>query len=141
MEYEEDPLWKENARRQKTERARQREAQLYREADALARANPTKYIWNRARQRAKKTGIPFTIEPSDIVIPERCPYLGFRLFCVGGEGYLKNGASLDRKNNALGYIPGNVQVISNMANTMKQDASIEMLRRFAKGILEVHGHG
>lgn len=46
--------------------------------------------------------------------------------------------SVDRINSKLGYIKGNVQVISNKANRMKNDASIEELLIFSKNAIKMH---
>ena len=42
--------------------------------------------------------------------------------------------SLDRINPDLGYIPGNVRIISNLANMMKSSATLEQLKTFYKNI-------
>lgn len=39
---------------------------------------------------------------------------------------------------SLGYIKGNVQVISWYANCLKSDLTEDQLLRFAKGVLAVH---
>lgn len=61
--------------------------------------------------------------------------LGLRLF-VGQGGHHPCSPSLDRRDPALGYVPGNVWVISNRANTMKNDARPDELIKFAKSILK-----
>lgn len=69
-----------------------------------------------------------TITRYDIEWPEFCPVLGVRLVYDGGGGVVgPNTASLDRHDNTLGYIPGNVYVISRRANTLKNDATAEEL--------------
>jgi len=96
------------------------------------RENPEKYILYQARARAKKFDLPFDLELSDIYIPNCCPILGIELvknFTGSGPSY--NSPSLDRIRPDLGYVKGNVQVISMRANVMKNDASPEELKKFA----------
>jgi hypothetical protein len=91
-------------------------------------------MWLVARRRAAKLGIPFSIEPSDITIPDTCPMLGIPIKrSVGHKS--ANSPSLDKKIPSLGYVKGNVWVISDKANTMKQDATPEQLVTFAKNAL------
>ena len=81
-------------------------------------------ILYRVKSRAKKAGIPFNIGISDIVIPDVCPILGIKLVLTNqGKGYHTNSPSLDRINPTLGYIKGNVRVISARANLLKNDAT------------------
>lgn len=103
---------------------------------AYLRAQPPEYhMYYRARWRARQADEPFTIERSDVVVPELCPYLGIPLF--KGEGkQTANSPSIDRIDSAKGYTKGNVEVISNMANAMKYNATPEQLVTFAKAILE-----
>lgn len=90
-----------------------------------------------ARKRAKEKGLPFNLEKSDIIIPTHCPYLGLELKNWVPRGQSRRQViSLDRIIPELGYVKGNIQVISHLANTMKNDASKEELISFAKKILE-----
>ena len=83
--------------------------------------------WHRLRIKARETGILFTIAKEDLKVPEFCPVLGIRLQ-VGGSGGRASSPSVDRLVPALGYIPGNVHVISMRANAIKNDATAEELR-------------
>lgn len=85
-----------------------------------------------ARVRARKAGVPFTLSVTDIEIPTHCPVLGIPLFqSIGQRGGSDYSPSLDRVVPDWGYVPGNVIVISNRANRLKSDASIEELRSIA----------
>ena len=85
---------------------------------------------SRARTRANKAGIPFEITAADIVIPTHCPVLGIPL--IQGRGRPEPGSpSLDRIVAERGYVPGNIVVISNRANTLKRDATPAELRAIA----------
>jgi hypothetical protein len=85
-----------------------------------------------ARVRARAAGVPFTIVASDVIIPTNCPILGIPLFqALGRKGGADNSPSLDRVEPERGYVPGNILVISNRANRLKSDASIEELRSIA----------
>lgn len=95
--------------------------------------NPSKVILTRARGKAKERGWEFNLELSDIVIPEVCPYFGEPLRF---EGKLFDWApSLDRIDNSKGYIKGNVEVISYLANRMKNNASQDTLLRFCQAVI------
>jgi hypothetical protein len=87
---------------------------------------PEKYIVRNAKSRAKKKGLPFNITISDIIIPKTCPILGTPIFKSIGTK-TQNTPSLDRIKPMLGYVKGNIQIISHLANLMKQDASLEQI--------------
>lgn len=88
-------------------------------------------IFYSARARAKRDGILFTIQRSDIVISKFCPLLGIPL--VRGHGSCSdNSPSLDRKIPALGYTPNNIWVISHKANTMKSNASLQEMEELVR---------
>lgn len=85
--------------------------------------------------RAKELKLPFNLVYDDITPPETCPVFGFKLIRYrGGRQY--DSPSVDRIIPELGYVKGNIQVISSLANTMKQDATKEQLVTFAKWILK-----
>ena len=95
-------------------------------------------IWYRAKESSKKRGWDFNLEVDDIIIPKKCPYLGIEL-CYGIENKYKDDyCSIDRIDSTKGYIKGNVQIISRLANTMKNNANTEQLLTFAKNVLKIH---
>lgn len=89
---------------------------------------PIKYMFSIVRDRAKRGGLEFTITRDDIIIPSTCPMLGIPLFNTPGRK-TDNTPSLDRIDNTQGYIPGNIQVISERANRIKNNATIEELEK------------
>jgi hypothetical protein len=98
---------------------------------------PEQMLLTSARNRARKKGIPFNITVEDIVIPEFCPILGIKLTRnMGSHGGTFSSASVDKIIPENGYVKGNVQVISLLANNMKSSATPEQLVTFAKWILE-----
>lgn len=80
-----------------------------------------KRIYNRAKARAKEKGIEFTIELSDITIPDVCPV--FKIPFVYGDHGLTY--SIDRIDPNKGYVKGNVIIMCNRANMMKNNATLE----------------
>lgn len=97
---------------------------------AAARSTPNGQIRGlviRAKGRARNRGIPFDLDVSDLLpIPEVCPVLGIPLvFQAKRMG--RNSPSLDRLRPELGYVRGNVRVISQRANGLKSDASADEL--------------
>ena len=91
---------------------------------------------------ARKTGTPLgfssAVELASYVrtiAPDQCPV--FKMpFATRGQGFNPWSPSIDKRVPALGYVPGNLQVISMLANCMKRDASPEQLRQFATWALE-----
>jgi hypothetical protein len=92
-------------------------------------------MYYRAKKRAEKRGMEFTIVPSDILIPDKCPVLGIEIKRTV-DGKKENSPSLDRRDSTKGYTKENIVVISNRANRIKSDASfeeIEMIMKYLKG--------
>lgn len=101
----------------------------------LKQNNPAHLIWMETKKRAKKRGIPFTLEVSDIIIPRYCPILDLELSF--GKGSVHDASpSLDRIVPNLGYIKGNCFIISSKANRMKQENTLESLEKIVLYIKE-----
>ncbi len=98
-------------------------------------ANLPRILFNSAKHRALKWNLPFTIQLTDIVIPEMCPVFGMKLERKNGKGGSLNSPTLDRIDNAKGYVPGNVAVISKHANNLKSNGAAWEHRRIAEWML------
>lgn len=99
----------------------------------------SRLLW-AAKKRAKEEDVPFSITIEDIIIPTHCPYLGIELTNHVPRGEKRNNvASLDKIIPSLGYVKGNIEVMSQQANTMKSDASKEELLKFALEIIKRYG--
>ncbi len=98
--------------------------------------NPKNKLYQSAKNRAKRNNIPFNITIDDIIIPERCPLLNVE-FISGTKGNYQYTYSLDRIDNEKGYIKGNIQVITNKANSMKNCATLDELKVFCKNMLKI----
>ena len=81
---------------------------------------------NNSKQRAKVAGLKHTLTIDDIIIPDYCPVLGIKLE-TGDRKRKGNAPSIDRIDNSKGYTKENIMVISNKANMIKNDATIDEL--------------
>jgi hypothetical protein len=97
------------------------------------RLNPKINMLATAKHRAKQKGLPFNLTYDDIDIPLICPILNIPI-SVSDDESSDASPSLDKIIPELGYVVGNIQVISKLANTMKSNANIEQLLAFAKWI-------
>lgn len=125
-----DPSFRE-AQRERRAQAKYRDAELkaQRQRRRCAETWPTE-ILRDIRARCKRSGLPFDLQPSDIAVPDRCPITG-EPFVFGHVGHPQS-PSVDRRDPALGYICGNVAVISRRANTIKSDCvDPQVFRRLA----------
>lgn len=88
--------------------------------------------WQRLAESAKRTAreknIPYDIDSIYVasIWTDTCPILGLKLE-RGLNVRKETSPSLDRIVPSLGYVRGNVQVISWRANRIKNDASVEEL--------------
>ena len=101
--------------------------QVYSENDRLSR--PLLLMWRRARGRAERSGKEFSITVADLgEMPTHCPILGIPLVTrIKPGAALPDTPSIDRIENRLGYIPGNVQIVSWIANHMKNAGTLDQL--------------
>jgi hypothetical protein len=89
------------------------------------------YIVRNSKFCAKRRGIEFNITYKDFELPKYCPILGLKLeYGAGNDGNAPQHATLDRIDNTKGYLPGNIMIISRLANAMKNEASFENLQQF-----------
>jgi hypothetical protein len=96
-------------------------------------ASPIKYLVTQSRRRAKLDGLEHSITTDDLVMPSHCPLLGIPLFFSRGRP-TPNTPTIDRFNPRLGYVPGNVWVISYRANTIKSDATLDELLTLTRNL-------
>ena len=118
---------------------------------------PFKRWFINKKKNAKTDGIEFTIEPTDIPgvktretitidrmgrkhysweatqYPKVCPVFEIELDwgMSGRTGDRSKSPSLDRNPN-FGYVKGKVKMMSNLANSMKQNATPEQLKQFSE---------
>jgi hypothetical protein len=88
--------------------------------------NPEILLLKCAKQRARKDGLPFTITAEDIrqlmPVDGCCPIT--RVPFKRGIGKVgPQSMTLDKIEPAKGYVPGNIAVISHLANTIKQNCT------------------
>lgn len=88
------------------------------------RLDPIRYKLEKLKTRARKFGVPFDLTAADLTIPTHCPVLGMQLRGFG-EGRAENAPEFDRLVPALGYVRGNVAIISRRANRLKNDGTLE----------------
>lgn len=97
-------------------------------------------LFNSAKINSKLKGIEFSLTKQDVqellLTTKYCRYLGVEVTNISGKGRVPTNASLDRIDNSKGYTKENIQIISDLANRMKQEATQEQLLTFAKNILE-----
>lgn len=85
----------------------------------------------RARRTAKEKGLDFSLSREDLIpLPTHCPIFHLELiYPFEGDGRrVDASASVNRIDNSIGYVPGNVIIVSWRANRIKSDASTEELR-------------
>jgi hypothetical protein len=104
--------------------------------DKFLLESPEYFIWYRAKENAKRRKMEFDLSIDDIIIPEYCPYLNIKLSTLLSDNHNDNYYSIDRIDSTKGYIKGNVQILSLLANTMKNKATKEQLICFAENVLK-----
>lgn len=83
-----------------------------------------------AKKRAKERGLQFGLTHEDIIVPDVCPVFGITLEINRGASG-DTSPSIDRIIPERGYVKGNVCVISNKANRLKSNMSLEEIEKLA----------
>lgn len=84
----------------------------------------------RTKQRARLRGLPFDMVPEDFIIPLLCPVLGIELQIHLGDNSPKdNSPSVDRIIPTLGYVKSNIIIVSQKANQMKSNGTVEDMKK------------
>lgn len=86
--------------------------------------------YTSAKNRCKKNGKEFSLKLEDLIVPEYCPILGIKL---NKENHTMSpdSPSIDRIDNTKTYTRENCWIISNQANTFKNNSTCEQLIRLA----------
>lgn len=94
------------------------------------KVNPERYLLARVRQRHTKKfpKIPCDLEASDLLVPAHCPVFGYRM---RWESFWRR-PTVDRIDNSKGYVKGNVVIVSQRANQLKNDSTLDELRAIIK---------
>lgn len=101
--------------------------------------SPQHRMWYRVKKSSSHRKLSFNLSVEDIIIPTHCPYLGVELLTNPNQSNSPNYFSIDRIDSSKGYVKGNIQIISLLANTMKNNATINQLIDFCKGVIRQHG--
>lgn len=88
--------------------------------------NPIKVLLKNIKARAKANNVPFSLQESDLIIPDKCPVLGIDIRPFDNSGH---SPSVDRFIPELGYIAGNCQIISKRANSLKNNATFSEIEK------------
>jgi hypothetical protein len=94
------------------------------------RSEPERQYFIQKRSSAKRKGIPWNLEPEDLIFPTHCSVLGIPLEFNRGrkKGHSQvNSYSLDRIDPKGGYVKGNVIIVSHLANTIKSNATPDQI--------------
>lgn len=84
------------------------------------------WLWHKTKKRAKRQGILFTLRLEDVPkIPRRCPVFGMVMTFEGSHQDKENTPTMDRIDNARGYVRGNITVVSWKANRIKSQLTVE----------------
>lgn len=89
-----------------------------------------KHKFQRKKYTAGRNGVEWNIHFGELYFPETCPILGIPLDYFA-ESTVEGSPSFDRIDCSVGYVTGNVQVISWRANRIKNNGSAEEHRKIA----------
>lgn len=91
---------------------------------------------NRCKATSKRKELPFNLTVDDIVLVDTCPVLGI-VIDYDLDKKSDNSPSIDRLIPEFGYVKGNVAIISERANRIKNDASVDEIRKLLEYLEEI----
>ena len=101
--------------------------------------DPRLNLLREAKKRSRRDRLPFSLVLEDIIVPNFCPLLGIPLKPgKGARGPTDNSPSLDKIIPEIGYVRGNIVVISNRANRIKSDSSPEEMALLLRGFRAIY---
>lgn len=110
------------------------------EKDKYRLLNIENWLINSAKKRAKRNNLEINIDVDYIKriwpLDNKCPIINEK-FKSGKLFSSKNSATIDRMDNSKGYVVGNIMIISSVANSIKNNASIEELEFILKNWKEL----
>ena len=92
--------------------------------------------FTRKRQNAKQKKWEWDLAMSDLEWPKTCPILGLELDWFA-ETRQENSPSFDRIDSNLGYVAGNVQIVSWKANRIKNNGTAEDHRKIYEYLTKI----
>jgi hypothetical protein len=95
-------------------------------------------VYYLARKNKTKLGFSSVAELAAYIVdikPSKCPVFGTP-FAKHGAGFSNWSPSIDKIDPRKGYVRGNIQIISMLANCMKRNATPKQLRTFAEWALK-----
>lgn len=95
-------------------------------------------VFYAARKQGVPTGFKTVVQLAAYVVaikPKRCPVFN-KPFVERGAGFSDWSPSIDKIDPRKGYIKGNIQVVSMLANCMKRNATPTQLKQFARWALK-----
>ncbi len=87
--------------------------------------NPERRMCAKIKSRCKRSNTYFDIKPEDLVIPKTCPVLGIALDSSTADHV----PSVDRFDPSKGYTTDNINIISNRANSLKNNATFTEIEK------------
>tara|TARA_A100001011_G_scaffold255695_1_gene263954 strand:- start:388 stop:924 length:537 start_codon:yes stop_codon:yes gene_type:complete len=106
-------------------------------ANKRYRLNPIPQLIYSFKRRAKRQKVPFALTVEDMTnllknAGNICPVLGVKMTITElGSGDTDYSPSFDRIYPKKGYIKGNIVIVSNKANRIKTDATVDEIRKVA----------
>ena len=95
-------------------------------------------VFYSARKKGTPLGFDTAVQLAAYVVsikPQRCPVFG-KPFVERGAGFNPWSPSIDKIDPRKGYVKGNIQVVSMLANCMKRNATPKQLKQFARWVLK-----